>query len=69
MQKRFFDNLGSISTTFYAQLLQAQIPKAQKNTFKLFALLRSALVKAAHKMLVKLTPGFTPHRFLLRVFV
>jgi hypothetical protein len=50
--------LGSILTTFNAKLLQAQIAKAQKNKVKLsifFALLGSALVKAAHKMLVKST--------------
>jgi hypothetical protein len=42
------------------QRLHAQIPKAQKdpddvNVF--FVLLGSACVKAAHKMLMKLTPG------------
>jgi len=42
------------------QLLQAKILKVQKNTGKLsvfFALLGSAGVKAALKMLMKLTPG------------
>ncbi len=49
---------GSISVTFYEQLLHMQIQKAQKNTGDLtviFALLESALVKAARKTLVKLT--------------
>ncbi len=48
---------GSISPTFYTKLLRVQIPKA-KNTVKLsvfFALLGTALVKAAHKLMVKLT--------------
>jgi hypothetical protein len=48
--------LLSISSTF----LCSQIPKAQKNTDDLdvfFALSGSACVKAARKMLVKLTPG------------
>ena len=52
---------GSISPTFYQQLLHTQIPKARKKDSQLkqfFALLGSAGVKAAHKMLVKLTP---PH--------
>jgi len=51
---------GSISPTFYANLLNAKVPKAQKDTDDLtviFALLGSARVKALHKMLVKLTPG------------
>ncbi len=50
--------LGSISSTFFEQLLNLQIPKAEK-TVKLsvfFALSGSAHVKAAHRMLVKLTP-------------
>jgi hypothetical protein len=53
-------HMGSILPTFYEQLLRTQIPKVQKNTVKLsvfFALLGSACVKAAHKMLVKSTPG------------
>jgi hypothetical protein len=51
-------NQGSISPTFYEQLLPAQIPKVQKcsQVVILFALLVSAHEKAAHKMLVKLTP-------------
>ena len=51
---------GSISPTFYKQLLLAQIPKAQKKTVKFssfIALLGSACVKAACRKLVKLTPG------------
>jgi len=49
----------SISSTFYEQLLHAQIPKAQKKTDNLtvfFALSGSVCVKAAHRMLIKLTP-------------
>ena len=44
---------------FYAPLLGAKIPKAQKDSQvkQLFALLGSARVKAARRMLVKLTPG------------
>ena len=49
-------NLGSISPTFYKQLLRAQIPKAQKFS-SFIALLGSACVKAACRKLVKLTPG------------
>jgi len=51
--------LGSISTTFYKQMLHAQISKARKDTDDLtvfFMLLGSACAKAAHKTLVKLTP-------------
>jgi len=54
-----FVNQGSISSTFYEQLLLAQIPKAQKKTYNLtvfFVLLGSALKKAAYRMLIKLTP-------------
>ena len=49
----------SISSTFYEQLLRLQTPKAQKKTVKsssFSALLGSASVKAARRMLVKLTP-------------
>jgi hypothetical protein len=55
----------SVSSTFYKQLLCVQIPKAQKDTDDLivfFALLGSVRVKAAHKLLVKLT---MPHFFTL----
>ncbi len=45
---------GSISPTFYTKILRVQIPKA-KNTVKLFSPLGTALVKAAHKLMVKLT--------------
>ena len=51
---------GSISSTFYKQLLRTQTPKAQKKTVKsssFFALLGSASAKVARRMLVKLTPG------------
>jgi len=50
----------SISTTIYEQLLHPQISKAQKNIDSLnvcFALLGSARVKAARKMLMKSTQG------------
>jgi len=50
----------SISPTFYEQLLRLQIPKEQNKTDSLtvfFLLLGYALVKAAHKKLVKLTLG------------
>jgi hypothetical protein len=49
----------SISSTFYKQLLRMQILKAQKDGQLdcLFVLLRSAHVKAASKMLMKLTQG------------
>ena len=45
------DNQGSISPTFYEQLLRKQIPKAQKDGHvkHLFALLGSAYIKAAYK--------------------
>jgi len=51
--------LGSNSPTFYEQLLHTQIPKSTKKTDGLtvfFALLGSSLIKAARKMLMKLTP-------------
>ena len=49
-----------MSTTFYKQLLQTHIISALKRQSShqcLFALLGSGLVKAAIKMLVKLTPA------------
>ena len=55
---------GSISPTFYEQLLCTQIPKAQKKTVKLssfIALLGSARVRAARRTLVKLTPCLPSH--------
>jgi len=58
IEKTHFDrqwNLGSISLTFYAQLLQSQIPKVQKRQSSLFAFLGSSRAKAVHKMLMKLT--------------
>jgi len=59
---------GSISSTFYEQLLRSQIPNAlKKNTVKpsvVFALLGSALVKAAHRTLMKLTTAAHYHRHL-----
>jgi len=51
-------SLVSISSTFYRQLLCAQIPKAQKqidNLTVFFALSRSECVKAAHRTLMELT--------------
>jgi hypothetical protein len=59
-QVRNFRNHVAILPTFYVQLLHMQIPKAQKiqsSCQSLFALLGSAHIKAASKMLVKLTPG------------
>jgi hypothetical protein len=49
---------GSITATFYLQLLHAQIPKLQKRQVchkYLFAILESVHVKAVRKTLVKLT--------------
>ena len=54
------EGLGSISPTFYEQLLRVQIPKAQKAALLdclFFALLGTALVKTARRTLVKLTLG------------
>ncbi len=50
--------IGSISSMFYKQLSCTQIPNAHKRlkTLHFFALLGSALVKAACRMWVKLTP-------------
>jgi len=51
---------GSISPTFYSQLLSAQIPKAQKDTDDLtviLVLLKYMRLKAARKTLVKSTPS------------
>jgi len=47
----------SISSTFYAQLLRSQIPKAQKDrqAVSLFVLFGSARIKAVRKMFVKST--------------
>jgi len=63
--------LGSISQTFYAKLLLAQIPEAQKKTDDMivfFALLGSAYVKAASKMLMKLTFGLSVKIYLVNSF-
>jgi len=54
-------DLGSISSTFHAQLLRAQIPNAHKRQSShqyLLVLLGPTRLKAAHKMLVKLSPVF-----------
>jgi len=62
---------GSILSTFYAQLLHAQITKAQKRESSyqcLFALLLSACPKAATKMLVKFTPVVDFINILLETF-
>ena len=50
--------LRSISPTFYAQLLRAHIPKAQKDSQlkQLFALPGSAGVKAGHKHIDDIDP-------------
>ncbi len=52
--------MGSISSMFYVQLLPSKNPKALKDTDDLTVFLMlsgSTSVKAACKMLVKLTPG------------
>ncbi len=51
----------SISSMFFTKLLQEQIPKAKKiqsSCLSFFALLGSAYVKAARRMLMKLTPNY-----------
>ena len=50
---------GSISSTFYTQLLRAQIPKAQKDTQlkQLFVLSGSAPVKAECKHIDEIDPS------------
>jgi len=50
-------HMGSISSTFYEQLLRAQIPKKDWQLDCIFALLGSARVKDAGKTLIKLTHG------------
>jgi hypothetical protein len=63
--------LGSISTTFYEQLLRIQIPKAQKNRVKpsvFFAFLGSAQVKAARKMFMKSNPCAKYRVFSVKVW-
>jgi len=59
-------HLVSISATIYGQLLCSQIPKAHKNSqvVSLFALLGSVHVKAAHRTLMKFTPGKVGHTFV-----
>ncbi len=55
------DSRGSISSTFYVQLLRLQIPKALKDTYDLtvfFTLLGSTSVKAVRRTLMKLTPDY-----------
>jgi len=49
----------SFSSTFYDQLLHAQIPKAQKDSqvISLFALSGSGRLKATRRTLMKLTSG------------
>jgi hypothetical protein len=63
MPKMMID-LGSISSTFYVQLLHTQIPKVQNNNelTVIFVRLESTLVKAACKTLMRLAPvlHFTP---------
>jgi len=53
---------GSISPTFYEHLLLAEIPKEEKDTNTddltvFLSIMGFFRVKAAHKMLVNLTPG------------
>ncbi len=61
-------NLGSISPTFFKQLLSAQIPKAQKDIdyLTVFALLGSLLAKTARKTLMKLTHEIDTRSYSLR---
>jgi len=59
--------LWSISPIFCERLLHAQIPKVQKRQSScqsFFALLGSALAKAAHRPMMKLTPGRQRDPFL-----
>jgi len=59
---------GSISPTINRQHLRVQIPKALKDTYNLTEFLRflgSLHIKAAHKMLMKLTPGYNPVKHLV----
>ena len=59
---------GQFHQRVYVQLLRTQIPKLQKAAWvdRLFVLLGFVRVKAARKILVKLTPGsFGPTLFLL----
>ncbi len=61
----------SISSTFYEQLLRTQIPKVQKRHSHhqdLFALLVSGHVNAAHKTLMKLTPGLHFNNLNLSIY-
>ncbi len=62
----------TISPTFYAQLLSAQIPNSAKKTDGLivfFALLGSLYVKAVCKMLLKSTPGLNFTNILQAAFL
>ena len=54
-----FGLLGSISPTFYVQLLRPEIPKAQKDSQlkQLFALLGPMGVKAARKHIDEIDPS------------
>jgi len=63
--------LGQFHQHVYEQLFCVQIPKAQKD-YQLdciFYAFESALVKAAHKMLGKLTPGVNFINILQAAFV
>jgi hypothetical protein len=63
--------LGTISPTFYAQLLNTKIPKLQKiqSVVSPFCLLLgSSHEKAGHRTLMKLTPGFNFINVLLSAF-
>jgi hypothetical protein len=58
-------HLRSISPTIYCKLLRLHFQKAEKNAVKpsvFFALLESLRLKAAHKMLLKLTPAVHFHQ-------
>ncbi len=54
---------GLISSTFYVQLLHSRSPKSQNDNADstvFFACSGSTIVKALHRMLMKLTPGVNP---------
>ncbi len=62
---------GSISSSIHEQLFLAKIPKVQKRltAWLFFALLVSANVKAARKMLVKLTPNLKTDQIRFKYYL
>ncbi len=72
LSSRTARNQGSISSTFYEQLLRSKIPKVKKiqsSCQSFFALLGSMSVKAVRKTLVKLTPGINFIKILQAVIM